>query len=115
MTDPQDHQSYRNDIDFLFSLTSGHLAEIMAHIQQTRGNFPPGMFIPFYRGFHNLFIQTSKSEIMQSEKDLINEIDTWMDFMNPVNLERVKKGRELFRRWGEAMERQGLHTFTKQG
>jgi len=108
----QDHPTYRRSIDELFSITSSCLAELMA-TQQAKGAPNKAIFIPFYQSFLDLFMQTSKSKIMEGEEELIDEINQWMNPDNRITENRVKKGKQLFMRWGRALEHHGIHTFTK--
>ena len=110
----QDHLTYRNDIDDLFSFTSGALAELLMVMQIKNGTVNREMFARFYRGFNDLFMQTSKSKVMaEQEQELITRIEHWMDYRHPITEKRVVEGRKLFVQWGTALEARGLHTFTK--
>ena len=107
----KEHKEYQKDIDGLFSETSGALSDLVT-FYQFKHQVSIQLFLPFYMGFFNLFIQTAKSKHMQAEKDLITEIDKWMDYRNKVDEKRIRDGIELFKKWGTAMEKQGIHTLT---
>jgi hypothetical protein len=109
----QEHVTYRNDIDDLFSFTSGALSELWMVMQIKNGTVNREMFARFYRGFNDLFMQTSKSKIMHQEQALIDQIEHWMDYTHPINATRVREGRKLFLAWGNALEARGIHTYTK--
>lgn len=107
----REHRTYLRDIDELFSATSGSLAALLSAIQAKKP-IHNMMFIPFYQGFVDLYLQTSKSKAMLQETELIKKIDTWMDQTN-IDKDRIFAGRDLFRQWGQKMEHNGIHTFTK--
>lgn len=109
----QDHRQYRNDIDSLFSFTSGALAALLTNMQVKNMVVPRGVFAPFYEGFCTLYLQTAKSKHMQGERGLIDKIEKWMDPRSQINVQRVMEGRELFKEWGTAMEKNGVHTLNK--
>jgi len=109
----QDHRQYRNDIDALFSFTSGALAELLAGMQMKGMVVPRAAFKPFYEGFCNLYLQTAKSKHMQGEQELIDRIDKWMDPKNKITPQRVMDGRDLLKEWGRALEKCGVHTLGK--
>ena len=110
----QDHTTYRNDIDDLFSATSGSLSRLWTHMQIKSGNVNKMMFAEFYTGFNDLFMQTAKSKIMQDqERELITRIEHWMGYSHDITAKRVVEGRQLFIAWGNAMEARGIHTYTK--
>lgn len=109
----RDHLQYRNDIDTLFSGTSLALASLLTEMQLRNMAVPRPMFRPFYEGFNALYLQTAKSKHMQEEKDLIDRMEHWLDPRGKIDINRVMDGRKLFQEWGRAMEKCGLHTFTK--
>ena len=114
MVQQQDHTTYRNDIDDLFSFTSGALSELWTTMQIKNGVPNKLQFAQFYRGFNDLFMQTSKSKIMmEQEQPLIAEIEHWMDFTHKITPLRVREGRRLFIAWGNALEARGIHTYTR--
>lgn len=113
MVQQQEHVTYRNDIDDLFSFTSGALSELWTVMQIKNGAINKEMFARFYRGFHDLFMQTSKSKIMHQEQPLIDAIEHWMDYHHPITPKRVEEGRKLFIAWGNALEARGIHTYTR--
>jgi hypothetical protein len=107
----KEHKEYQKDIDGLFSETSMALSDLVTYYQ-FKHRVSIQLFLPFYTGFFNLFIQTAKSKYMQNEQELIEEIDKWMDYRNKVDETRIRQGIELFKKWGTAMEKQGIHTIT---
>jgi hypothetical protein len=109
----QDHLGYRNDIDALFSFTSTALADLIGTMQMKDMAVIRPKFEPFYKGFLALYYNTAKSKHMQDEKELIDEVDVWMDPRGKIDSDRVMKGKSLFMRWGNAMEKHGIHTLTK--
>ena len=74
---------------------------------------PRPSFAPFYEGFSTLYLQTAKSKHMQGEQALIDRIEKWMDPRNKITVDRVMEGKELFKEWGRAMEKVGVHTLNK--
>lgn len=112
MVEQKDHKEYQNDIDRLFADTSYYLSELVGAMQYKKG-VSRQLFLPFYMNFLNLYTQTVKSKHMQKEETLIKTIDKWMNHKNQINEERVIEGMELFRKWGTAMENQGIHTITR--
>lgn len=113
IVEQQEHSRYKQDIDDLFSFTSAALSALWTHMQLKNGSVPPGMFQPFFEGFHNLFIQTSKSKHMENEKELQQRIENWLNYAHPISTQRVVDGRILFKLWASALERHGIHTWTE--
>lgn len=108
----QEHKRYTTDVDELYSLTSGALAELLTYMLLKK-SVPKQVFAPFYRHFADLFFQTSKVKHMrEAEPDLIEDIRNWLKMQN-IDQNRVRLGQELFESWGIALEKQGIHTLTK--
>lgn len=110
----EDHKRYTTDIDELFSATSSALADLRAFMQlKPTSNPNRALFAMFYRGFCDLFNQTQKSKIMQdNESALINDVNKWLD-EKVIDQHRVRRGGELFIKWGRQLEHHGIHTLTK--
>lgn len=108
----QDHRRYVTDVDELYSLTSGALAELLTYMM-LKGTVHKQVFAPFFRYFADLFFQTSKVKHMrESEPELVNSIKEWLA-VKSMDRRRVERGQELFEAWGVALEKQGIHTLTK--
>lgn len=108
----QDHRRYTTDVDELYSLTSGALAELLTYML-LKNSVHKQVFAPFFRYFADLFFQTSKVKHMrEAEPVLIENIKKWLNMKN-IDRIRVERGQELFEAWGVALEKQGIHTLTK--
>lgn len=108
----QDHRRYTADVDELYSLTSGALAELLTYML-LKNSVHKQVFAPFFRYFADLFFQTSKVKHMrEAEPALIDGIKNWLSMQN-IDRKRVERGQELFEAWGVALEKQGIHTLTK--
>lgn len=108
----QDHRRYVTDVDELYSLTSGALADLLTYML-LKQSVHKTVFAPFFRYFADLFFQTSKVKHMrEAEPELIEHIKKWLSQKN-IDQRRVEHGQELFELWGVALEKQGIHTLTK--